>query len=283
MNKKITTLILALFMGSAMFAQNVLKLGDFEDGTTNGFTDDGAGTTVTNAANPAPDAVNKSAKVLQVDYPVGYPAWAGATSDPATTFVLTSTKGAGYRYLHFKIYIPFMSKILVVVENQTKGEEQMISEAFNNSKSQWEDMVIDLLDPALVPSWGGGIVNGDTYNQLSIRADQWTMFTATGFTCYLDNIYLSDSSNPISALNTGNMQKDDAYVSRTNGKVTLHLNEATSATGKIEVLNIQGQVVKNVFKGKINEGQSTFDFPVENSGLYLLRITTDKGVQCIKF
>ena len=282
MNKKITTLVLALFLGSAMFAQNNLLLGNFEDGTLNGFAAGGGGSSVATVANPASDAVNGSAQVLQLTYPPAYQNWDGTTKGDGTSFILSATPGSGrYRYLHFMIYKPFTSKMLFVAQNKDKSAEQMCGEVPNTKANQWEYVIIDLLNGGWAP-----FVDGDHYNGLSIRVERETPepFHTNGFVCYLDNIYLSDSSEPITtALKTVNMQQNNAYVSRANGKVTLHLNEATNAIGKIEVLNIQGQVVKNVFKGKINEGQSTFDFSLENQGLYLLKITTDKGVQCIKF
>jgi hypothetical protein len=291
MNKKITSLISALFMGCALFAQNNLLLGNFEDGTVNDFGTNGGGNVkVANAINPKPDAVNATDKVLQVTYTPGYASWEGILDTAATTFTLKATpNGSSYRYLHFTLLSTLNggTSIATTAINTANNTEEWCSKEYQNTKFgpseadwSWEYIVMDLLENTA----SGTLTDGATYRNLSIQFDKWAWVT-DGFVYYVDNIYLSNSPNPINftAIETVKSENLGAYVSRAGEIATLHLNMAENGHGKIEVLNLQGQVMNKVFDGKISAGQSTFDFPVWNAGLHLLRITTDQDVKCLKF
>jgi hypothetical protein len=132
--------------------------------------------------------------------------------------------------------------------------------------------------------------DGTVFNGFMLCPDKYRQNNGlVAFTAYIDDIYLSDSNTPIEVNpgpGTGIADKagtkSGISVARSlPGNSTVFVNEANGNL-KLEVFNIQGQLIKEVYNGTAASAGS-YELPALTQGIHILRATTDSGVSSIKF
>jgi len=283
--KKITFIIVMAFAAINLSATNKLKIADFEDGL-NYFTKVSAGfVDILIVDNPSITTVNNSAKVLKFKYYTGYPNYAVALKEAGTIPALPLPIGnleeivAGkYRYATLKLYKPFKSKILFTLKKASAIDGQT-PQYLNQKINEWEDITIDMLDVVK----GSSVAQNVIYDGIMLNLDKSgrTPASTEGFVAYIDDLYLSndldvttDISNHISGMGI-------IVVHSNDGQSLVNVSNADHKSFKLEVYNMQGQLVKIIYNGISESG--TYKIPVLSKGNYILKATTENKVQNIKF
>ncbi|MDR1335607.1 MAG: glycoside hydrolase family 16 protein [Tannerella sp.] len=172
------------------FAQNTLTLADFED-EASCFTHASAGLSPTIVSNPHPESANSSSKVLKLETAAFASAQAiardssRAESGPKS-FVVGEGPGQ-YRYAHFKVWKNFPSQIQWQFRNANGNGVGYVNYS-GSETDKWEHVVIDFLTTDV-----GHYNAGDTFYGFHIFMDYGKSQALTGFSAYIDDIYLSDS------------------------------------------------------------------------------------------
>jgi hypothetical protein len=280
MRKKITLLLGAALITTALSAQT-LKLSDFEDGVTNFFTHASGGLTYTIVPNPHPEGLNLSSKVLKLDYEGTGKAlardWSRSPDNGPSSFTVGEDAGQ-YRYAHIKVWKSFTSQIQWQFRTSS-GSGTGYANASNTTTDQWEYIVFDLMNGGL-----GSYNSGDSYPGFHIfLAYQYT--AQSTYTAYIDDVYLSNSSEPIQNQGTGitATPQETSKISVTKSLSGNSLVHVTGITGnlKLEVFNLQGQKLATIVDGKSTS--NAYTLPSLPRGIYILKATTANGVQSIKF
>jgi hypothetical protein len=224
MNKKRLILFLSLASATWMLpAQSTLKIGNFEDGTDCFTLSSGNKITRTIVSNPYPDDVNKSSKVLKLDYPADPNGLAvardgGSVISGPTTFIVG--EGAGqYRYVHLKIRKSFTSTMQWQFRNNS-GTGRGYANFSNTVANGWQYIVIDLMNS----SYSNYASLNETFAGFLIWFDHNKSHASTGFTAYIDDIYLSNFSGEIIPV-----------LNMVNNLYTLRNNKILSLNGKIGI------------------------------------------------
>ena len=258
-------------------------IADFEDQTTGIFTTQGPHITMTPAENPSKTGDNTSDYVLMIE--------AGAETDKnwesvysiddktTNSFEISDDPATGYRYLHFKVYKNFTSKMLwEFTDNSGKKQPE---EKQNEKTGEWDYIVVDLL--WLTESWN---ITAGTYHRINFnmwKMPEWnTHFGA--YTGYLDDIYLSTTKEKISAVPSGIStleQNNPVSISRLdNQMVQISIGAEAKAIQSVEVYNVQGQLLHSIGNGIAGE---SFEINLPAGNLYLLRVSANEGAYSKKF
>ena len=321
MKKKITLFLLsAICIACSLSAQNLLKLADFEAGVDNCFvghaTNDGANSNLTKEVvnNPILDAVNGSSKVLKVNYPLPGAAGdyrvifanaVGSKTVTAATEPIPVGNGANeYRYLHLKILkirtspvewnfrdsggagIAWTNKFQVkgtpIPPEDSEDPYYSKTEAQLWQEASWQNVVIDFLEehencniPAAIAAnkkFYGYMLCLDRGNEVGNKS-------GLAFTAYVDDVYLSSSNeNPVpTGIDNRITQKSEISVVKGS---TVLVNDVKGSL-KLEIFNLQGQLINEVYNGIANTG--AYELPALPQSVYILKATTGNGVQNIKF
>lgn len=318
MKKKITLLLGFVCIVCIISAQNVFKLSDFESGTDDCFLGSSSNTAGTNNSitkevvdNPVVDPVNGSYKVLRIDYPLLTGSTYGVVFSNAigsntvtvgTTSPIPIGNGDGeYGYLHFKILKIKSSRVewqfrnsggsgagfsSVVVPGTPEAPEDPDDPYYSKTEDQlwaeasWQDVTIDFMtlsDNCNIPT---EITDGTVFYGYMLCLDKANAI-GSAFTVYIDDIYLSSSSEPIlTSINNTTVKNARIFVAKNlSGNSTVVVNEVTGNL-KLEIFNLQGQLIKEIYKGAAVS--RSYELPAL-TGIYILKAITDKGVISIKF
>jgi hypothetical protein len=207
MKTKIFTLLLMIvFPFVENFAEvysgvNYLRITDFEDGAdcfTRISTADVESKTV--ITNPYQTGINTSSKVLEVKLKQAHTTNAILAQDYRDGGWLypignaTETVECKYRYAHFKVWKPVISPMMWSFRNATGGNDGLSLAKLNTTVNGWEYIVIDLLE------------GKDSYhvqpntNHVGFNLNLDYIARTDGITVYLDDIYLSNSLDPITEI-----------------------------------------------------------------------------------
>ena len=215
--KRITlflTIIGCLSITNNAVAENLPNrlLADFEGNTTGLFTSQGTNITMTPFANPSQTGINTSDYVLKIEASASVAAWEAVYSRDDLVLPINSDANVGYRYLHFKVYKSFASNVLAGF--YISGGEKLSPEKSNTQTNTWEYIVVDLL--GLTDSWN---IQPGTYNKMNFNINK--SGPAGAYTGYIDDIYLSTSTTPITNTPVNTEDLDDKLVMDFEGGVNL--------------------------------------------------------------
>jgi len=118
------------------------------------------------------------------------------------------------------------------------------------------------------------IINGHTYTTTGIYYD--TLFTVHG----CDSVVITNLTVLTDILTTSQTGEVPViYPNPVNDILTINIARistgSTTATPKVEIINLQGQVVKSI---KLTNAKNTIDVKELIGGIYTLRMITDKGI-----
>jgi len=118
------------------------------------------------------------------------------------------------------------------------------------------------------------IINGHTYTTTGIYYD--TLFTVHG----CDSVVITNLTVLTDILTTSQTGEVPViYPKPVNDILTINIARistgSTTATPKVEIINLQGQVVKSI---KLTNAKNTIDVKELIGGIYTLRMITDKGI-----
>lgn len=284
--RKITYLFLfSLFTISVnLTGQNRVKLiTNFEDGSVF-FDEHGPNLTMEVVANPSLSDVNSSNHVLKITGTDSHESWEGLyTKNDMTTLQYNINETDGYRYLHFKTYKDFTSQMAWGFYPDADGngvlDDFRVTESkTNQTLNAWEYVIVDLLH-FQHESWS---ISPGTYYRFHFEMTRG-MNPRGAFTGYIDDIYLSSSRDEIVG---GETSVDEKEVSRSisvsrigNGKFAINNKDGLKETAKLEIFNMQGQLIQSLWSPAAN----SFEISLPTSGLYVLRVTDGSDVYTIKF
>ena len=285
--KKITYLLAFCLVALSinLSAQDrILKLTNFEDGSVF-FDEKGPELTMDVVDNPFSTGINTSSKVLKITGTAEHDnTWEALyTKNDKTTLTLDINETDGYRYLHFKTYKDFNSQMLwgfyPDFDNDGVLDDFKLSERKSNSiQNAWEYIVVDLL--WLKDTWN---ISEGTYYRIHFEMTS-KMDPRVAFTGYIDDIYLSSSKDEISDIGTGVDEKEiskNVSVSRTtNGKFVINTSAELKETAKLDIYNMQGQLIQSLWKSRAGE---SFEINLPTTGLYILRVSEGSEAYIIKF
>lgn len=104
-----------------------------------------------------------------------------------------------------------------------------------------------------------------------------------GTTVYYDNLYFHKNTVSVSGSLSGN-QGLIAYPNPAKSELQLNLNGKSQKGANYSVVDLTGKVVKNGQLAELEkEGKAILNISDLNSGLYLLKVAGQNGVQTIKF
>jgi len=284
--KKITFIIVMAFAAINLSAVDQLKIADFESGS-NYFTKVSAGfVTIEIVDNPDDSSINPSAKVLKFTYTSGYPNYAVAVKQSGVDVALPLPIGnveeivtGSYRYAHLMLYKPFKSKLLLTLQKPGIPDGQT-PQYLNQKINEWESITIDMLNVAN----GSTVAQNTSYDGIMLNLDKSgrTPASTEGFIAYIDNLYFSNNDGITAISSIKKNPTSDIKVLRTNdggNQVKVINNDFKNL--KLEVYNMQGQLVKQIYNGKSES--SSYEIPALSKGNYILKATTENEVLCIKF
>lgn len=279
--KKITYLFLFSLLALSInltSQERILKLADFETGDIF-FDEHGPRLTMEIVDNPFPSEINNSSKVLKVTGTADHKDWEALyTKNDKNTLTVNINETDGYRYLHFKVYKDFDSQMLWGFYPDEDGDGKLDSHKLSERKSVqnlsvWEDVRVDLL--WLTESWN--ILPGTYYRihfEMTSRMDPRGAFTG-----YIDDIYLSSSTDIPTSIAKNEVSKNISVSRIGNGKFAINTKDEMKETAKLEIFNMQGQLIQSLWSPAAN----SFDISLPSSGLYVLRVTEGNDVYTIKF
>lgn len=196
MRKNIFLIIcFALFVHTVLAAQTRqdILLTNFENQSVF-FTSTAINLSMQVVANPDKSGENTSDYVLKIDAAANNADWEAVYTPNNTTGLKLNIDAAnGYRYLHFKVHKSFTSGMLWGLYKQEGGSltAKYPEQQRNFKTNEWEYIVVDLL--RLTDTWN---VTAGTYYRLNFAPDK-TSNPRIAYTMYLDDVYLSDSSEKI--------------------------------------------------------------------------------------
>jgi len=283
--KKITFFIAMAFAAINLQAIDQLKIADFESGSTY-FTKSSAGlVAMAIVDNPDDSNINTSAKVLKITYSSGYNGYSVVVKESGVGTVIPLVVGnveeivAGkYRYIHFMLYKPFKSKILLTLQKPGIVDGQS-PQYLNQKVNEWEAVSIDMLDATK----NLNLTQNTTYDGIMLNLDKAGRSPASteGFVAYIDNLYLSNDATTATPSIRQNATSDIKVMRTLEGDYQVKVSNVDYKNLKLEVFNMQGQLLKLVFNGK--PVVDSYEIPALSKGNYILKATTEKNVQCVKF
>ena len=295
MKKKITLLLGVVCIACTLSAQNVLKLADFEDGVDDCFLGSSGSPSGINFAgskavieNPYPDAEHGASKVLEVVHPAAstgayYVLFSNAIGSNTVTsespVIPIGTDPGQYRYLHLKLLKSVTSRVEWQFRNSGgTGQGYCSIEVAGNG--EWQSIVMDLMNEGANCNVPSIISGGAIFYGYMLCIDRGYVNTG-GFTVYIDDIYLSDSDETPIATNINNKTAKKSGISVVkNQSGSAVLVDGVTGNLKLEVFNLQGQLIKEVYKGAAASG--SYELP-SLTGIYILKATSAEGVTSIKF
>jgi len=289
MNKKLLTLILTLFITSTLLAQVTSgQIDDFEDGTKQGW---GIGATATNQptneATDGPAGVNDNFFKYTTN---GNPNGAGSK-----LIIFNKNSNWGGNYTGATVFgIKFDVRVTgsdlnlrVAFQNSLTGDQICTTNSVVvTAGSGWVSVVIPITasDMQIVgfgsatPTTLLGSGNINEIRILSNTVPSWNgeAFNGIPTTLDIDNIETSSllsvkDSNP---LNTFSISPNPG-----TDRLNLKLSGFHDSTN-LEVFDVLG---KRIFTNKLSNVSSSINVSQWNSGVYLVRITTDTGTQTKRF
>jgi len=277
--KKITlffALCLIVFSNLIAQARRDTLLTNFESTATTGFIYSTSSANVTKqvVANPDKSGENLSENVLQITANSSYDkSWEGVYSK--TALVLNIDAGSGYRYLHFKVKMDIAANMLWQLN---KSGWKYSNQVVYTTPNVWQYCVVDLL--ALTDTWN--ILPG-RYDKMNFVPSK---YVGGPFTCYLDDVYLSNWSSHIINVTTGvnntSFMDKNINISRIDAnKVKVSINSESTGNLKLDVFNIQGQLLQTHCNG--TTPTSSYELTAPKNNLYILRVTDANGICSIKF
>lgn len=231
--------------------------------------------------NPFPGDENNSDKVLKITGVDNHVEWAAMeTPKNKDGLKMAINETTGYRYLHFKTYKDFSSKMLWSLYDGTDNfnYERYPYEVQNEKNNEWEYFVLDLLEL----NGPYNVVPG-TYYTIKFHMTK-NMNPRVAFTGYLDDVYLSDSPEKIvgvpSGLKSNQLHKKVSLTRLSNKNIQVNISSELKGNAKLDFYNMQGQLLKSVLNKHAGE---SFEIELPNSAFYVLRVTEGKEVYNIKF
>ena len=272
MKAKITVLFIAVLMACfGLQAQNLL-LDNFEGESHNFNIWPDNATTITHVENPDKSGINTSDYVLKVEGTSDAPNWMCIYYDREITIPIGNVNVVNegeYRYVHFKLHRSYENKIMVEMD------DDFASEVWTGGSNMWEYYAVDMLNKN---DWSEDLSN-KTYGSIKIQLNR----EVRAYTAYIDDIYLSPTSDPITSTSIKNTKLNslDINVYRSaNGSAFAHIGELDGQL-KLEVHNLQGQLLKVVYNDVAATGN--YELPSFEKGIYILKATTSKGTYSLKF
>ena len=310
MKKKITLLLLsAICIACSLSAQNVFKLADYEDGK-DCFLGNNSGNPGTNNGitkeivdNPTKDAINGSSKVLKVAYPLltgatyGVVFANGFCSNVPGSPIPIGEESDQYRYLHFKILKIKTSRVewnfreqggsgsawsSIMISGTPTPPEDLEDPYYSKTEGElwqeatWQSIVVDFMTTHINCNIPTEITKRDYYGYM-LNLDKDNKI-GSAFTTYIDDIYFSSSEETPFIVGINDIAKK-SEISVVKGSTVL-VNDVKGSL-KLEIYNLQGQLIEEVYNGIANTG--AYELPALPQSVYILKATTENGVQNIKF
>lgn len=241
-------------------------IADFEDASNLGTWANAGAVTRSIVDNPAKSQVNASNKVMQITKSADAESWVGVMKKNLNMPIGIETNE--YQYLHLKMLKPVLSPISICLRTSSGVNENFFVKS-NTLSNEWEYLIFDVKN-----------VNSTPLAEFFIRPDYQKR--AEEVTIYIDDIILSNSSTPVdnsSSIETTISEKQNFYI---NSMGQIVLSKEESGYIKIDLINMQGQIVENIYSGNANDGISSHQINSKSRGVYLIRITGNKSSVCKK-
>ena len=96
-----------------------------------------------------------------------------------------------------------------------------------------------------------------------------------------NNYYVASVVSVNEIVKSGTVNNLSLFPNPTNGEVYITFNGYQGESAIINVLDLNGRVVKSDNLGKLNNGEVSFSFETNNltSGVYIVNVTSDSGVR----
>jgi Secretion system C-terminal sorting domain len=289
MNKKLLTLILTLFITSTLLAQVTSgQIDDFEDGTKQGW---GIGATATNQptneVTDGPAGVNDNFFKYTTN---GNPNGAGSKLvifNKNSNWIGDYTSASVFG-IKFDVRVTGSDlNLRVAFQNSLTGDQICTTNSVVvTAGSGWTSVVIpitasDMQVVGIGTETVANLLSGGNIDQIRILSNvvpSWfgQAFSGVPTTLDIDNIETSSllSVNGKDLLNSFSISPNPG-IDRLNIKV-----EKLQNNTNLEVFDVLG---KRIFTNKVSNVSSPIDVSQWNSGVYLVRITTDTGTQTKRF
>jgi hypothetical protein len=246
-------------------------VADFEDGTTgaltlhvmgNGAWDDPLAHAVEETFmvidNPAPDAMNSSAKVMKFirrGTTNGGQPWGGFWANLAPEVDVTVNK-----YVHVKVWKSRISPVKLKLEGGAAGTLELAAVNAQQLTSAWEEFVFDFSEKT------------GTYPILAFMPDFEDPLTITDdIEIFFDDIVVNDNPNTSNGIPT-NTSAYRVYPNPVNNTLFV---ENSNGLKMIRVYSITGQLVNSFDYSNTNT--ATLNFNDLNNGMYILSVTDGAG------
>ncbi|GAB7258040.1 T9SS type A sorting domain-containing protein [Polaribacter sp. OB-PA-B3] len=273
MKLKITYLFILLISSvNLMFGQTTIN--DFENGTTDdALTNVGGGITTEIVDNPNASGDNTTAKVLKIGRNAAQ-WWVFAGIDVADIAISdTETK-----FLSFMVYGPKtdLAVRFNAISDDNNGTNGGIirPSTLHSGEAQWEQIVIPIVDSQTATSFTGGtlfklVFHPDIADASIVEGGQ--ILNDTDTFLYIDEIKILDS-NPLSISNfelTNNISLSPNPASN-----IFKINSFNNTIIKeVSIYNVLGKQIN-----ALNVGTNQFDISSLSRGMYMVKITDDRGL-----
>ncbi|PTM06502.1 MAG: hypothetical protein DA407_11750 [Bacteroidetes bacterium] len=277
MKKTLLTLFLICFIGSLTFAQvTAEQVDDFEDGTTQGWIEGGASPNPpTNITTGGPSGANDN--YLQ-DLSAG-----GGGAGSRMVFYNQSQWTGDYTtqsIVAIKFHVKVETNDLNIrVAFDGGGGRFCTTNSVNIiAGSGWSYVVVPILSSDFT-AVGGSDINDtladvNTMRILSSSTPSWVGESIVA-TLEVDNILAATTLS----INENKKVDFSIYPNPSKSKLNINLAQNNNAT-KVEVFDILG---KRIYLQSLTSINSTINASSWNSGVYLVKITSDIGTQTKRF
>jgi len=273
MIKKITFLLVAL---SCTFLSAQTTINDFETGSLAPI-DTGGGSTVEVVVNPSKTGLNTSDNVLKLGRTATSTQWwayTGINVDHDVTIAATDVK-----FLSIMVNFPAQPDLAIRLAATTDGTVgpggTKVLRALNKytDLGNWQEIIFEIRDDTSASGTSftsGTIFRVDLHPDVGGQNDPVGRVLSDTVFGYVDNIKILDS-NPLS-VNSFSLDKEISIypnLVKTNFEVKTNIN-----IKNVSLYNLLGkEVTKNVTKLSNNK----YDISNLSSGMYIAKITDDKG------
>lgn len=236
-----------------MLTPHVLGCGEYDDPNLHAVEE-----TFTIVDNPAPDAMNSSAKVLKFKRwgtAVGGVPWGGFWAN-----LMPNADAEVNKYVHVKLWKPVISPVKFKLENGPAGTLEVGSVNEQQLTGAWEEFVFDFSEKF------------SQYKIAVLLPDFADPLTATDpIDIYIDDIVINSNPNTSNGLPNNNRQ----FNMYPNPVVDFLKIENFGKIERVAVYNLAGQMVK--YMEPRSSSAIRVDFSDLNTGLYLVNIVNAEG------
>ena len=211
------------------------------------------------------DLINNSAKVAKVTRTAGSNNWAGIILDGLTLNMGTKAVDT-YRYAHVKVYKTTAGEMNFKVEGGPAGASLESPDVPYTPDGKWQNIVFDLT----------GAKAGE-YSKAFIMVDR-TDNIPEDYIVYIDDIKLSNTDViEGSTSNIENVKMGDVYIAGNS----LYINLDAAANVSVKIYAPTGQMLSDVFEGKVQSGMKSLSLDVAK-GLYIVLVKINGQAKTFK-